>query len=150
MPRLLATSGAALAVIAGFALAPHSHVHPAGTTAGHHSAQGDSGSAPVKHAHVTPHHGHHADPVGPVGRDPDDDHPEDEQGRQISPANDFLFQTVDTHRHPAPAVFVRAVAIVPDVTSGIATDILLPPAHGPPGRRPGPARAPPTIPPAAI
>jgi hypothetical protein len=149
MPRLLATSGAALAVITGLALAPHSHLHPAGTTAGHHPAQADPSSTPVKHAHFAPHDSHHADPVEPFGKDPDDDHRRDGPTGQILPANDFLFQAADTPRDSAPAARVRAVAIVPDVTRGTAIGIPLPPAHGPPVRRPGPARAPPITPPAA-
>lgn len=147
--RLVGACGAALAVIAGLALAPYSHVHPAGATPEHHPAAGDPGAAPVKHAHFAPHDRHH--PEAPRhDEDAGDDHPDDEPIRQITSSNDFVFQAAGTFRDPAPAAVVQTVDVVPDVAAGTVVEIRLPPAHGPPGRSAGPARAPPTVPPAAL
>jgi hypothetical protein len=47
-------------------------------------------------------------------------------------------------------VQVQIVAVVPEVTTVTVIKALQPPAHGPPDRRPGPSRAPPLTPPAAV
>ncbi len=139
-----------MAVTYGLALAPYSHVHPAGTATDHHSERGDLATAAVRHAHFTPHDDHDAAPLGPHEHGPDDHHRDDETAGQITPANDFLFQPVDTFQDPAPAALVQPLVLVPDVASGVAIQFGLPPVHGPPVAPRGPARAPPIAPPAAI
>jgi hypothetical protein len=137
-----------LAVLTGFALAPHNHVHPVGTRVGddHHHRPG---SGVVKHAHLTVHQ----PAVHDLGAEHHDtgeaDHGQD-QSQVVSAADEFLFQVTDGPRCPAPSESVLVTAVAQPTLIATASPMLQSPAHGPPEGRSTPSRAPPPVPVAAV
>lgn len=150
MWRPTAACAAVLSIIAGFALSPYGHVHPAGTIAGHDGPDAAWGVAPVKHTHFTPHDADHLDPPDTVSGGVDDEHHEPGDRAIVSTADEFLFQAAESFRDPAPAAQVQIATVVREITTVTVIKALQPPAHGPPARRSGPSRAPPRTPPAAV
>lgn len=153
MARPLTACGTVLAVLAGFVLAPYSHIH-AGTGESvaelHH---GHLGNGAVAHAHLDSHEhgqGNHPSDRLDVGRPTVSAGHESEARESVVVADEFVAHSAaDGLRSPAPVTLVTTIAIVPVAAGSIADDRLQPPAHGPPASRPSAPRAPPTLLPAA-
>ncbi len=147
MLRALAASATVLAVLMGLALAPHSHVHPAGTRVGddHHHRPG---RGVVKHAHLSAHLPAAHEPAA-LDHDKGDAHHEHDRPQVVSAADEFVFRIADGPRGPAAADLAPADTVVPPAPSAMAAPALQPPAHGPPEGRSAPSRAPPSDPAAA-
>ena len=150
MWRPTAVSAAVLSIVAGLGLSPYGHVHPAGTIAGHDDRHAGWAAGPVKHAHLTPHDPDHLDPPDVVGDGDDDEHHEPGDQVIVSTTHEFLFQTAESFQDDAPVAQAQLATVAPDITRVTVIKAFQPPAHGPPDRRPGPSRAPPLTPPAAV
>jgi hypothetical protein len=149
MFRLLVTVVTVPAVLAGLILAPHTHVHPAGTAPGSDADHRHLDRAAVKHAHMTPHT---SAPFYALDvREGDDSEPPHEHDGPtiVSDPGAFAFQLKTGPRSPTPSVLAWIVGLVPPTIALLVASVFHPPAHGPPEGLAAPPRAPPFAPPAA-
>jgi hypothetical protein len=136
------------AVLTGLVLAPHAHVHAAGTAPGSDADHRHRGSAGVKHAHVTSHAPAPFEGLD-AGEREDGDTSHEHEGPTIAfdPAA-FAFQLKAAPRSPSPSVLAGIVGFAPPAVAVLVDSVLHPPGHGPPVTLAAP-RAPPSAPPAA-
>jgi hypothetical protein len=149
MLRLLVTVVTVPAVLAGLVLAPHTHVHTAGTAPGSDAHHRHPGGAAVRHAHMTPHAS--APFYALDAREGDESAPaHDHDGPSVLPdPGAFAFQLKAGPRSPTPSALAWIVSLVPPTMAMVVASVLHPPGHGPPERLAARPRAPPPTPPAA-
>jgi len=147
MLRSLTACGTVLALLAGFVLAPHTHIHGGAGESVAELHDGHVTNGALAHAHLDSHQRAHRFDLGrpaiSVGHESGGD-------ASVVVADEFVSHSAeDGLRYPAPLTLVTFSAVASAHAASITIDPLEPPAHGPPPNRPSAPRAPPTLLPAA-
>ncbi|HUF23754.1 MAG TPA: hypothetical protein VMN81_06465 [Vicinamibacterales bacterium] len=142
MTRAISVMAAATALVAGLALAPHSHVHRSADAGALRHAHLDAHAA----AHASGSRHHHHDGASHAHYTPPHDH---DEGPLLSAAGDFVFPAASGESRRVPLALACSTLLAAPERTAEVEQSWQPPAHGPPDVTLLPARAPPVLPAAA-